>query len=481
MSLTEDVPVHDARPPPRGPAGGQPAGAAGVGRAEPRHGPGLDPRRAAHRRAPAPVRRAGPLAARPHRRTVGAADDGGSDVTLEPEATVFTNIAPGSADVVRPWVEALRNVGFAVFAKPKIDDDSDVDSDMLAHIALRRGEGLAAVIVASADGQAFRQPLEDIARDEHPGAGARIPRTCQLGTSVRYLRVRRPGGHPGCVPGTAPTDRPGFAARAGRVAAAVPAAVCAADLSCIAAARCRVTTDSPTLGAEVFAWWGRIGLSVPVHRHRRHGRAVLGSAASTASSLGKHVTQSGFFDDGSESVQASLLADEVYGRDRTSHVVAHHTPPRTAEGHRSAVAEEDHRRAERGQGRAPRPGRRLESATGYPTRRFPAAASPRRTRTGTFVSIPLKGDNDDTDPQQLPGDRARPAEGRRRQYQTGRPEPAGQRVDGHHRQGPEAHGDLALPLVAVVLFFVFGGVGRGRLPVIIGGLTIVGALGILRW
>jgi uncharacterized protein len=86
----------------------------------------------------------------------------------EPEATVFTNIAPGSADVVRPWVEALRNVGFAVFAKPKIDDDSDVDSDMLDHIALRRSEGLASVFVASADGQAFRLPLEDIARDGIP-------------------------------------------------------------------------------------------------------------------------------------------------------------------------------------------------------------------------------------------------------------------------------------------------------------------------
>jgi dihydroxyacetone kinase-like predicted kinase len=61
---------------------------------------------------------------------------------------VFTNIAPGSADVVRPWVEALRNVGFAVFAKPKIDEDSDVDSDMLAHIALRKEQGLAAVAVA---------------------------------------------------------------------------------------------------------------------------------------------------------------------------------------------------------------------------------------------------------------------------------------------------------------------------------------------
>ena len=86
-------------------------------------------------------------------------------VSLEPEATVFTNIAPGSADVVRPWVEALRNVGFAVFAKPKVDEDSDVDADMLAHIALRRSEGLAAVLVASADGQAFRVPLEDIAGD----------------------------------------------------------------------------------------------------------------------------------------------------------------------------------------------------------------------------------------------------------------------------------------------------------------------------
>jgi len=101
-------------------------------------------------------------------RTAELADqrtDDESQVALEPEATVFTNIAPGSADVVRPWVEALRNVGFAVFAKPKIDEDSDVDSDMLAHIALRRSEGLASVIVASADGQAFRLPLEDIARD----------------------------------------------------------------------------------------------------------------------------------------------------------------------------------------------------------------------------------------------------------------------------------------------------------------------------
>ncbi len=91
------------------------------------------------------------------------------DLSIEPEATVFTNIAAGTADVVRPWVEALRNVGFAVFAKPKVDEDSDVDADMLAHIALRNDEGLAAVVVASADGQAFREPLQELA-----GAGIEV-------------------------------------------------------------------------------------------------------------------------------------------------------------------------------------------------------------------------------------------------------------------------------------------------------------------
>lgn len=92
---------------------------------------------------------------------------GGRD--LEPEATVFTNIANGSADTVRPWVEALRNVGFAVFAKPKSHEDSDVDGDMLDHIALRQHTtGLAGIIVASADGQCFRGPLEEMAAEGIP-------------------------------------------------------------------------------------------------------------------------------------------------------------------------------------------------------------------------------------------------------------------------------------------------------------------------
>jgi len=153
------------------------------------------------------------------------------DVTLEPEATVFTNIAPGSADVVRPWVEALRNVGFAVFAKPKIDEDSDVDSDMLNHIALRRSEGLAGVLVASADGQAFKLPLEEIAREGVPVQVLGFREHASWALASDTLEFVDLEDIPGVFRETATANRPRFAARAGGLAAAIPAAVLATDVA----------------------------------------------------------------------------------------------------------------------------------------------------------------------------------------------------------------------------------------------------------
>lgn len=76
----------------------------------------------------------------------------------------------------------------------------------------------------------------------------------------------------------------------------------------------------------MFAWWGRT-----VYRYRyivigvTVALCLLGGVFGI--SLGKHVTQSGFYDDGSQSVKASVLGDETYGRDRTSHVVATFTAP----------------------------------------------------------------------------------------------------------------------------------------------------------
>ncbi|MEY8196806.1 NYN domain-containing protein [Corynebacterium pseudotuberculosis] len=87
-------------------------------------------------------------------------------IKIEAETTVFANITPGGADNVRPWVEALRNIGFAVFAKPKLSEETDVDPDMLAHIRLRHQAGkLKGLVVASADGQNFKDTLDELAAE----------------------------------------------------------------------------------------------------------------------------------------------------------------------------------------------------------------------------------------------------------------------------------------------------------------------------
>ncbi|MGN6299771.1 MAG: NYN domain-containing protein [Angustibacter sp.] len=90
---------------------------------------------------------------------VQAADD------REVEGSVFANIPPAAATTMRGWIEALRSFGYAVFAKPKIHSDDDVDLDMLAHISDRaRTHRLVRLVVASGDGRNFLEPLEDLAR-----------------------------------------------------------------------------------------------------------------------------------------------------------------------------------------------------------------------------------------------------------------------------------------------------------------------------
>lgn len=222
MTVIDETPRHQHRHGPAGAGdrGGRAArtGPAGVGRPQPRHGAGVDPGRPPDRGPPAPVRRPGPLAADPHRRAGRRPPNGvrrtGGDGVHQHRCRQRRRRGP--------WVEALRrNVGFAVFAKPKVDEDSDVDSDMLAHIELRRREGLAAVLVASADGQAFRAPLEDIARIGTPVTvlGFREHASWALASdSLEFVDLED-------IPGVfraAAADRIGFTTRARSLAAAVP-------------------------------------------------------------------------------------------------------------------------------------------------------------------------------------------------------------------------------------------------------------------
>lgn len=83
----------------------------------------------------------------------------------EVEGCVFANVPPGAAVNMRGWVEAIRSFGYAVFARPKLGPDDDVDEDMVRHIHDRaRTHRLRRLLVASGDGRNFLEPLEELAR-----------------------------------------------------------------------------------------------------------------------------------------------------------------------------------------------------------------------------------------------------------------------------------------------------------------------------
>ncbi len=194
------------------------------------------------------------------------------------------------------------------------------------------------------------------------------------------------------------------------------------------------------------------------------------------SSLGQHVTQSGFFDDGSESAEASRLGDEHYGRDTSSHIVAIYTAPdgKTVDDpafrkkvlDNLAKVQEDH------------PDEILRSIGYFKTPdllRNMADASKKHA----FMSIQLKGDNDDLilkNFKAVQDDLKDPGV----DVQLAGLLPLANELTGTIATDQQRAELLAMPLVVILLFFVFGGVVAAFLPGIIGGLTIAGALGIMR-
>ena len=225
----------------------------------------------------------------------------------------------------------------------------------------------------------------------------------------------------------------------------------------------------------MFAWWGR---TVYQYRYIVIGVMValcLGGGI-FGMSLGKHVTQSGFYDDGSESAQASRLADEVYGRDTSGHIIALYTAPegKTVDDpafkekilDNLAQVERDH------------PDQILRSI-GYFKSPEALANMADGDKQHAFMSIQLKGDNDDTilnNFKEVQHDFAIDGV----DVKLAGLQPLANELTGTIGEDQKRGEVLAIPLVAVVLFFVFGGVVAASLPAIVGGLTIAGALGIMR-
>jgi RND superfamily putative drug exporter len=193
--------------------------------------------------------------------------------------------------------------------------------------------------------------------------------------------------------------------------------------------------------------------------------------------LGSHVTQSGFYDDGSESAVASKLADQVYGRDTSGHIVAIYKAPEGKTVDDPAFTKkilDNLADVEKNN-----PDQILRSI-GYFKSPDLLRNMADESKQHAFMSIQLKGNDDDTilnNYKKVKDDFAIDGV----DVKLAGLQPLANELTGTIGQDQKRAEVLALPLVAVVLFFVFGGVVAAALPVIVGGLSIAGALGIMRF
>ncbi len=192
--------------------------------------------------------------------------------------------------------------------------------------------------------------------------------------------------------------------------------------------------------------------------------------------LGSHLTQSGFYDDNSESANASRHGDQAYGRDTSGHIVAIYSAPdgKTVDDptftkkilDNLAQVEKDH------------PNQILRSV-GYFKKPDLLRTMADASKTHAFMSIQLKGNNDDTilnNYKVVRNDFAIPGV----DVKLAGLQPLANELMGTIAEDQQRAEVLAVPLVAVVLFFVFGGVVAACLPAMVGALSIAGSLGIMR-
>ena len=175
-------------------------------------------------------------------------------------------------------------------------------------------------------------------------------------------------------------------------------------------------------------------------------------------------------------MKASLIADAAYGRDTSGHIVAIYTAPdgKTVDDpafkkkilDNLAQVEKDH------------PDQVLRSI-GYFKNPDLLSNMADADKKHAFMSIQLKGNDDDTilnNYKKVENDFFIKGVN----VKLAGLQPLAAELTGTIGEDQQRAEVAAIPLVAVLLFFVFGGVVAASLPAIIGGLSIMGALGIMR-
>ncbi|WP_067720752.1 MMPL family transporter [Nocardia yamanashiensis] len=211
---------------------------------------------------------------------------------------------------------------------------------------------------------------------------------------------------------------------------------------------------------------------------------VLGVTVAALLSLGyfglgveNHLSSSGWFDPNSESTQAAVLKDSVYTRDHNSDVVLLYTAP-------DGQTVDD-----------PAWNQKIIDSLNSLPKNYPQITkvnvAPWKTETGqqvaqavspdrksAFATVALNGNNDTEmlaaygavqNAFAIPGVKV----------EVGGLQPVAYTLNNTIASDVKRMELIALPAVAVLLFFIFGGIVAAALPLIIGGLTIIAANGMI--
>lgn len=226
--------------------------------------------------------------------------------------------------------------------------------------------------------------------------------------------------------------------------------------------------------------WGRF-----VHRHRVLVLAITVFAVLLTGWYGRdlndHLTQEGWFDESSESVAGSKIADTTFGRDTDSDLILLFTAPpgRTVDdpevrGPVTAALTEL---------RETNPGR-VQKIDSYWDSPFAASATD-ETRTHAFAVVGLAGEGTAAIENYLDLKPALGADGEGTgpggtTVRLAGLQPVVEGINTGMQDDIRRAEVIALPLVAILLYFVFGGVVGALLPVLIGGMTILAGQGVMR-
>ncbi len=226
--------------------------------------------------------------------------------------------------------------------------------------------------------------------------------------------------------------------------------------------------------------WGRL-----IHRHRC---LVLGIAIVAVllsgwygRDLAGRLTQEGWFDESSESVAAAKIADATFGRDTDSDIILLYTAPEgiTVDDPlvRAAVTDSLKQLLVRHPDR-------IQKIDSYWDSPFAAQATD-ASHTHAFASVGLRGEGTATVENyaaikgELGAGRAGSGPGGTTVRLAGL-QPIVEGINQGMQDDIRRAEIIALPIVAILLYFVFGGVVGALLPVLIGGMTVLGTQGTIR-